>query len=32
VPYTLLKLFGSQEPSFGVAEGLVSDTIPELLV
>nr|WP_276599379.1 DUF1552 domain-containing protein [Nannocystis sp. SCPEA4] len=32
VPFSLLKLFGSQEPSFGVAEGLVSDTIPELLV
>ncbi|MDC0672485.1 DUF1552 domain-containing protein [Nannocystis radixulma] len=32
VPFSLLKLFGSQEPSFGAAEGLVSDTIPELLV
>lgn len=32
VPYTLLKLFGSEETSFGAAEGLVSDTIPELLV
>nr|WP_263429723.1 DUF1552 domain-containing protein [Nannocystis pusilla] len=31
VPFSLLKLFGSQEPSFGVTEGLVSDTIPELL-
>jgi hypothetical protein len=32
IPFTLLKLFGSAEPSFGAAEGLVSETIPELLV
>jgi len=31
VPFSLLKLFGSQEASFGLAEGLVSETIPELL-
>ncbi|MCY1005380.1 DUF1552 domain-containing protein [Nannocystis pusilla] len=31
VPFSLLKLFGSPETSFGAAEGLVSDTIPELL-
>jgi hypothetical protein len=32
VPFTLLKLFGSQEASFGLAEGMVSETVPELLV
>lgn len=31
VPFTLLKAFGSQETSFGLAEGMVSDIVPELL-
>ena len=31
VPFTLLKLFGSQEASFGLAEGMVGETVPELL-
>ncbi len=31
VPFTLLKLFGSQEASFGKDEGLVSETVPALL-
>ncbi|WP_434427347.1 DUF1552 domain-containing protein [Nannocystis pusilla] len=31
VPFSLLKLFGSPETLFGAAEGLVSETIPELL-
>lgn len=30
VPFTLLKLLGSQETSFGLAEGATSETIPEL--
>ena len=32
VPFTLLKMLGSAEASFGLAEGLTSETIPELLV
>lgn len=31
VPFTLLKLMGSPETSFGQAEGMVTETIPELL-
>lgn len=31
VPFTLLKLFGGPEPSFGKDEGLADQTIPELL-
>ena len=32
VPFSLLKLFGSAETSFGLDEGLTTETIPELLV
>lgn len=31
VPFTVLKALGHPDPSFGMAEGLVSDTIPEIL-
>lgn len=31
VPFSLLKLFGSQETSFGLDEGMTTETIPELL-
>lgn len=30
LPFTLLKMFGSAEESFGEAEGYVTETIPEL--
>ncbi len=32
IPFTLLKALGGPDASFGLAEGLVSETIPELLV
>ncbi len=32
VPFTLLKALGHQAPSFGLAEGLTSELVPELLV
>lgn len=31
VPFTLLKALGHPDASFGMAEGMVSDTIPEIL-
>jgi hypothetical protein len=31
VPFTLLQMFGSPATSFGMAEGLVSQGIPEIL-
>lgn len=31
VPYTLLNALGSPDTSFGLAEGLVTETIPEIL-
>ena len=30
VPFSVLKMFGSEEPSYGEGPGLVTETIPEL--